>query len=363
MDLYDLATSSSDRASRRLVAPQSWMRRSLRSGGEGPFSHEHWGANAVELEIMRYRPRRELTSALRDYDLIQVVAGSPAWASAVLEAGVPVVLQAATIVEWERRASLATDATALRMWRGAMTHLTSRVERYAVREADAVLVENAEMLERVRALGQDRVIKAAPGVDTTFFSPSPAGWQRNGQLLSVCRLADPRKGIDRTILAYAEMARRAHSVPPLVLAGGGTLSMSNQALIADLGLTDRVVVRSNISTVELLALYRSASVFVQTSYEEGLGLSVLEAMACGLPVVATETAGSRETIAHGETGWLTPQSPTSAVPEGIADRVLEILADPRCDLGPRGRKRCLANFSARVALRRFTDTYDALLGR
>src|SRR5688572_4810768 len=69
VDVHDLATSSRDRSSRRLVAPGSWLRSTLQSTAVvDQQSLRHWGANAVELEVMRYRPRRELTRALLDYD-------------------------------------------------------------------------------------------------------------------------------------------------------------------------------------------------------------------------------------------------------------------------------------------------------
>lgn len=368
VDIHDLATSRMDRYSRRLTAPGTWPRGSLQSTcGVRQPPHRHWGANGVELEPLRYRPRTELTDALRGYDLVQVVAGSPAWAHIAARCAVPTVLQAATLVRWERRSQLVTQALPMRTWRGAMTRITTAIERSALTGADAVLVENDEMLRYVRAHGQSRVVRAAPGVDTTMFCPDPGGWRRDGHLLSVCRLADPRKGLVRTVRAYAEVVRRDDRVPPLVLAGRGALPEPVRQLVAALGLTRRVTVRTDVRTAELLDLYRGASVFLQTSYEEGLGMSVLEAMACGLPVVATRTAGSQETVRNGVTGWLVGPPPGLAaggdadVVHQIADRVLGILRDPDCPFGACGRARCLAEFSTGVALRRFTAVYDELL--
>ncbi|GAB3803353.1 hypothetical protein GCM10027605_25070 [Micromonospora zhanjiangensis] len=106
--MHDLATFSRDTSSRRLMVPTSWLRRDLRTVGPGGW-YTHWGANAVELEIMRYRPRRQLTAALRDADIVQVVSGAPACAAPVVRAGVPVVLQVASLVGWERPALLASS--------------------------------------------------------------------------------------------------------------------------------------------------------------------------------------------------------------------------------------------------------------
>jgi glycosyltransferase involved in cell wall biosynthesis len=364
VDVHDLATSSRDPSSRRLVAPTSWMRPSLRSPRSLPAdrsSFDHWGANAVELEFMRYRPRYELDEVLRRYDLVQVIAGAPAWAAVTARADMPVVLQVATTAAWERRTQLETQTGALRLWRHGMTAMTSRVERSALRLVDAVLVENTSMAEYVRSTGQAKVIKAHPGVDTSRFSPSNAGWRPDGHLLSVCRLSEPRKGLERMILAYGRMLERQADIPPLVLAGRGRPSLSLAQVISRTGVASRVTIRSDVNVEELVDLYRGASVFVQTSYEEGLGLAVLEAMACGLPVVSTETAGTRESVVDGKTGWLIPQSPPLHVPDMVAERVLAVLAGDGATLAAGARSRAVTRFSTDVTLSRFTRTYEHLL--
>lgn len=360
VDVHDLATSSRDRFSRRLRAPRSWVRSTLR-GVPGDDGVTHWGANAVEIESMRYRPRLELTRALESYDIIQVVSGGPALAAAVVRAGVPSVLEVATTVGWERRRQMAEQTGLLRLWRRGMTSLTIHAERYALRTVDVVLVMNSVMLEHVRSLGPKRVAKVFPGVDTAIFHPPTAGWRRDGHLLSMCRLDDPRKGLDRMIRAYAYMVESDSSVPQLVLAWRGRLPEALLSLITNLGLSSRVTVYSDFSDRDLPELYRSASVFLQTSYEEGLGMSVLEAMATGLPVVSTETAGTKETVIDGITGWLVPQGAREAVAQLVANRTLDVLRRDGAVLGARARDRSVEAFSNEVTIRGFTDTYDDLL--
>ncbi|TCB95926.1 glycosyltransferase family 1 protein [Micromonospora zingiberis] len=362
VDLHDLATSAGDRSSRRLRAPRSWWRRSVLSGRADAPDERYWGANAVELEFMRYRPRRELTAALADYDLIQVVCGSPAWAAPVLAAGPPVVVQMATLARWERDSHPKSCGYALAGWRAAMTRITDRIERSTLHAVDAVLVENQPIFNWIEALGQPNVVLAPPGVDTDRFSPSPAGWRSDGYLLSVCRLAEPRKGLDRMVRGYAEILRTRPDAPPLVLAGKGRLEPSVAALIAELGLTHRIVVRPDVSAGDLPELYRGASVFLQTSYEEGLGMSVIEAMACGVPAVATATYGSRESVVDGRTGWLVPLEPAAEVSQFLAARVLDVLDQSGPGMAAAARHRCEQAFSQQVALGRFVETYDRLLG-
>lgn len=363
VDIHDLATSSSDVLSRRIVRPSTWIRASLRQGCSQESGVSHWGANAVEVEFMRYRPRAELTRALNHYDLVQVVAGGPAIAAVAARVCVPVVLHVASRVAWERTSQRPGQDVLTRAWGEAMTRLTTRVERSAARSVGSVLVMNDGLLAYIRDLGQNNVSKATPGVDIQRFSPHGNGWRSDGHLLSVCRLADPRKGVHRIVRTYAEMIRSDKRVPDLVLAGRGTLSPATARVITDAGLTSRIKLLSDVAVKDLPDLYRSSSAFLQASYEEGLGLSVLEAMASGLPVVSTDTAGSRELVRHGITGWLVPQEEEKELPIAFARRVFDILDGEGASMSIQGRARAMEEFSADVTLKRFMDMYESELRR
>ncbi len=179
-DVFDVATSARDENSRRIVSPTTWVRRSLE--GETVSGVRKWGANAAEIEVMRYRPRRSLTEALKSYDLIQVVAGSPALGCAVVGLNVPVVLQTATRARWERVSRHAADSGLLKSWRQVMTAMTGPLERRAVRGADCVLVENSRMAQWCVEQGQQNVQLVFPGVDIDRFSPG-GPWRSDGPIL------------------------------------------------------------------------------------------------------------------------------------------------------------------------------------
>ncbi|MEV0155921.1 glycosyltransferase [Micromonospora sp. NPDC050686] len=360
VDVHDLASWSRDPSSRRLVSPTTWLRKSLCEPLEDS-SCWHWGANAAEVEWMRYRPRRELSRILSQYDLVQVVCGGPAWARVATGLGVPVVLQVATMASWERTALFAEVGGVSGCWRRLMTAGVSVLERRALQQVGVVLVENERMAALARSLGAVRVTLAFPGIDTDRFAPGPAGWSADGYLLSLCRLADPRKGLDRLIEAYAMLVRENPGTPALVMAGTGRLPAELVALIGRLGLADRVVVRPDVAPADLVALYQGASVFLQASHEEGLGLSVIEAMACGLPVVSTASAGACESVVNASTGWLVPMEPAGGVPAALAARTRSVLNGAGGELGQRGRDRAVQRFSTQVALRDILAIYDDLL--
>jgi glycosyltransferase involved in cell wall biosynthesis len=162
------------------------------------------------------------------------------------------------------------------------------------------------------------------------------------------------------IRAYEQMVRVDNSIPELVLVGQGELPTPVVHLLRELGLSSRVAIRGQVDAQELPDIYRGASVYLQTSYEEGLGMSVLEAMASGLPVVCTDTVGTRETVVDGVTGWSVPQGPEVQVPQLFAERVVAVLRGGGAGMSAAARRRCEHLFSNDVAFQPFAELYEHL---
>lgn len=354
--ILSLATSSRDPQSVRLTSPSSWL------GGarvqEGEWQHkpfQHVGCYLSEIEFMRYRPRASLTRLLDRHDLVQIVAGSPAWAMTARAARAPVLLQVATLVAQERRAMLARGWDP---WRRMMTRITTRVERAALDHVRVAFVENAWMRETLgRWMGPSRVRFAPPGIDTRLFRPGP--YRADGCILSVGRLDDPRKNVPMLLRGYAALRTSLPQTPPLVLAGSAGPPPEQRDLVEALGLSGCVTIREAVPLEQLADLYRQASVLVLSSDEEGLGLVILEAMASGIPVVATQCGGPQTSIEEGRNGCLVPVGDHRALAETLG----RLLRDPsrRRSMGEQGRVMAEERFSLEAAGRRFLDEYDDLL--
>lgn len=358
VDVYDLASSSSDLRSRSLRRPGSWLRGPVIEESADEPAVWHVGAPLCELEPARYLPRRALSPQLRKYDIIQVVAGGPSLALATLGSARPVALQVATRVVWERQ-SAATSKPAIQLLRRANTILVDQLERIALRRADATLVENAVMEEYASRHARGEVLLAPPGVDTERFYPAVGGWSPARPIISVGRLGDARKGLDRVITAYQGLCANLATPPELILAGRGILPTPVARLVENTPPNGKVSVRSDVPQELLPDLYRQASLFVQGSHEEGLGLSVVEAMASGLPVVATDTAGTRETVDHGKTGFLVDQ--TDDCTEQMTRRMHQVLSGDGVGMAMYARTRADDLFSSRATLARFTESYTRII--
>ncbi|MEV6606616.1 glycosyltransferase [Kutzneria sp. NPDC051319] len=224
-----------------------------------------------------------------------------------------------------------------------------RLERLVGRTASRVLATcSDEVFELVRmGVPRSRISVVPCGVDVRQFTPSgpaAARGQRH-RLLAVGRLV-PRKGFDIPIEA---LARLPHT--ELLIAGGPQPSgLSSDAEARRLrqvaircGVNDRVTLLGQKSREEMPALLRSADVVVCTPWYEPFGIVPLEAMACGVPVVAAATGGLTDTVVDGVTGKHVP--PRDAV--ALARALRPLLDDPtlRAAYGAAGCDRAHARYS------------------
>ncbi|BDZ69145.1 glycosyltransferase [Methanobacterium ferruginis] len=150
------------------------------------------------------------------------------------------------------------------------------------------------------------------GVDTDFFRPLEVYKDENTfQILSIGYLIE-RKGFEYLIRAMPHVLEE-HDSARLMIVGSGPLESELKELIYELDLGDYVKIIKNVSDKKLLTIYNSADLFVLPSIvdsqgnTEGLGVVLLEAMACGLPVIGSDVGGIPDIIQDMETGMLVPE--------------------------------------------------------
>ena len=169
-------------------------------------------------------------------------------------------------------------------------------------------------------LGADPV-RFRPGIATgpirERYGLDPGRW-----LLTVAKLS-PFKGVDVALRALATLRDRYPAVRYAV-AGTGEQQGELEQLARDLGLADRVRFLNNVADDDLPALYNLAEVYVGVSRQsgldvEGFGLALLEASACGIPVVAGRSGGIPDAVRDGETGLLVDSEDPPAVAGAIAE--------------------------------------------
>jgi phosphatidylinositol alpha-1,6-mannosyltransferase len=204
---------------------------------------------------------------------------------------------------------------------------------------------------------RDRVVVMHPGVDTSRFVPAPAdaavreqlGWTGRRVVLTVGSLQE-RKGQDMMIRALPAIRAACPDVL-YVAAGGGAERTALQELAGRLDVQDAVQFPGAPSEDTLVSYYQQCDLFAlpnrQVGWDiEGFGIVLLEAQACGVPVIAGCSGGTRETMRPGITGELVP----CESPEPLADAVVALLQAPerRRAMGAAGREWTTSHFSWQV---------------
>jgi glycosyltransferase involved in cell wall biosynthesis/ubiquinone/menaquinone biosynthesis C-methylase UbiE len=231
-----------------------------------------------------------------------------------------------------------------------------RIEEHNLRSARAVVSQSeftrSQLFLHHPAFPPSRTRVIPGGVDPDRFRPAAdrasvraaLGLPREGTILFTLRRLVPRMGLFNLLSAFQRvLARRpdAH----LVIGGAGPLRESLETAARDMGLAGPVRFLGYVPEPDVPRLFQAADLFVLPSSElEGFGYVTIEALASGLPVVATPVGGSREVLGGFDAGCLTRGTDA----EALAERMVEMLDDPQ-RMSAAYRARCRDHAVARYA--------------
>jgi phosphatidylinositol alpha-1,6-mannosyltransferase len=216
-------------------------------------------------------------------------------------------------------------------------------------------------------LPEGRVRLLHPGVDTRRFMPAPRdegvrrqlGWERRTVLLTVGRL-QKRKGHDMLVRALPRIRR---SVPGVLyaIAGDGEERAVLETLAREQGVADHVQFLGAVEDATLIRCYQQCDLFVLPNRQEGsdiegFGMVLLEAQACGKPVVAGDSGGTAETMRVPETGRIVPCDG----PDELARLLPDLLARPDdlARMGEAGRRWVVEQFDWDALTRQARELFD-----
>ena len=256
--------------------------------------------------------------------------------------------------------------------RGALFELYERsVAPTLIRAADRVCVlsvdhaDSVPYLRRTRAREPDKLVEMPNGVDTEAFSPGPAdagarrslGIPEEAVVLAFVATLDRAHHFKRLDVAIDALARLGDEAVHLVVAGDGELRPEFEAQARSAGVADRVHFIGAVPHAELPGLLRAVDVFLLTTEPpESFGIVLIEAMACGLPVIATDYPGVRAVVDEGGNGLLVPRGDPAAAAAAIRS-LLDAGADGRAAMGAAGRAKAEANWAWPRLLDRMDDVY------
>jgi glycosyltransferase involved in cell wall biosynthesis len=241
-------------------------------------------------------------------------------------------------------------------WR---TSLYGVVDRHVLRSFPRVVAVSEDVRQRLLEAGvpQERIRIIPNGIDLHPFrverAPDPVDWSKDRPAVvgMVARLS-AEKGVDLFFHAAADVARTI-SHARFVVVGDGPDRQELEALIDQLRLRPLVVMAGRRN--DMPAQYASFDILVSSSRKEGLPLAILEAMASGLPLVATAVGDVRNVVRNDETGILLP----TGDPGALASAIVDLLSDhaKRRRLGFAARQWVESEHSAERMSNDYLDTY------
>ena len=205
-----------------------------------------------------------------------------------------------------------------------------------------------------------RINRTGVPLDEFPFVDRQAPTDGHWRVMQACRLI-PKKGVATSLRAFA-IFKKDHPQAKFYIAGKGPLQPELEMLAAGLGIFKDVHFVGFLSQSKLMELYASSHLFLHPSEmppdenQEGVPNSILEAMATGLPVAATQHGGIPEAVEHGRTGWLVPEEDHVA----LANAMQEIARSPRVltEMGLRAREAVIKRFAQEAQIDQLEWFYE-----
>jgi glycosyltransferase involved in cell wall biosynthesis len=207
---------------------------------------------------------------------------------------------------------LMQDAERNAAWRGAT--------RYVLRRAAFFTSDCEATREKAVAFGvpPERTVVFPWGVDLEHFKPrsGSTGEREHGFTLFCNRSWEPRYGVDVLARAFVSAARQRPDLQLMLLGGGSQGALIHQILQRG-GAGERVTFAGQVSQADLPRYYAMADLFISPSHIDGSSVSLMEALACGLPCLVSDIPANREWVTGDLNGWLFPDGDADALAAAI----------------------------------------------
>jgi glycosyltransferase involved in cell wall biosynthesis len=320
------------------------------------------GAGFPEPYAFSLRVRRLLRNRRAEFDVVHDNQCLGSGLLKMLDTGWPILATLHHPITVDRYLELEHARTrrrrlALRRWYAFL----DMQERVARRLPRLVTVSESSKRDIVTHMGVDpaRLHVVPVGVDQRAFTPRPSIARVPGRIMTTASADVPMKGLAPLLEALAKV-RTERDQAHLVVIGRPKEKSAIPAMIERLGLTGAVRFVYGVTTERIVDLYAEAELAAVPSLYEGFSLPAVEAMACGVPIVATTGGALPEVIGRdGETGLLVAPGDPSALAAALVRAFDD--ASLRVRIGAKGRARALERFTWRSTALGTVDQYHALL--
>ena len=246
-----------------------------------------------------------------------------------------------------------------------LTKISARFVSYPlelklIQSSDIVTTVSKSIAQELKEhyLNLDEVSIVYNGVDEKFFYPKQIKSGDGSKYIMYAGRVDREKGLFDLVKCGKFICSERSDVF-FIVAGNGRDFDKLRRKIRKAGLQDRFIFLGQVDKDQMVKLYQNATLFVLPSYHEGLPGVLLEAMSCGLPVIATDVRGNRDLVSNGENGVIVP----SRAPKKMAEAISILLKDKklRKKLGKNARKTIEENYTWNAVSNRILGYYELLV--
>ncbi|MEW5941267.1 MAG: glycosyltransferase family 4 protein, partial [Chloroflexota bacterium] len=200
-----------------------------------------------------------------------------------------------------------------------------RVTRYTLRRSTFFTSDANVTRDKAVTYGMnpERTVVFPWGVNLQHFTPDTEHWTQNTEHFTLfCnRSWESRYGVDVLAKAFVKVAQQNPNVD-LLLIGGGSQAQVIRRILQQGGVLDRVSMPGQVTQKDLPRWYHMADLYISPSHVDGSSVSLMEALACGLPCLVSDIPANKEWVVEGENGWLFPDGNADA----LAVKILAAIA-------------------------------------
>ena len=240
--------------------------------------------------------------------------------------------------------------------------LHRQIIKFVLSKAD-VICSTSHTMARQAKLYTSKKIEVVPfGVDTTIFKPMQVKslFSEKDIVIGTVKTLEKKYGIEYLIKAFKIVSDKHKNLPlKLLIVGGGSLEKELKELSKSLGIWDKTKFTGKIPFEEVPKYHNMLSVSVSVSESESFGVAVVEAMACGKPVVVSNVGGLPEVVEDGKTGFVVPPRNPEETAKAIEKLVLN--RKLRIKMGNAGRERVKRLYDWSKCVEKMMNLYKEVL--
>lgn len=235
--------------------------------------------------------------------------------------------------------------------------------KYSLSKADKILSTSHVMAERTSIYTKKEIAITPFGIDTERFTPMERNLRSESEIvIGTVKTLEKKYGVEYLIRAFKLVKETYQKTPlKLLIVGSGSLEPQLKNLVSELEIEKNVEFTGFIKADKIPHYHNMIDIFVAASIEdsESFGVAVLEASACGKPVIVSDAGGLPEVVEGGVTGLIAERSNSAA----LANAIMKLLSDAelRENMGKNGRQKILNEYTWKDSVNKMISIYETCL--